>query len=100
MLPGGPYLEVSIKAIERYALPMATTKISLTLESTAAFLAEQAARRDGLSVSAWMSKFIHQNIHQHYPPKPYDGETLAVAELEHQNTVAELASGQGRRAAG
>jgi hypothetical protein len=93
-------LGVLIKAIERYALSMATTKISLTLESTAAFLAEQAARRDGLSVSAWMSKFIHQNIHQHYPPKPYDGEALAVAELEHQNTVAELASGPGRRAAG
>jgi hypothetical protein len=47
-----------------------------------------------------MSKLIHQNIHQYYPPKPYDGEALAVAELEHQNTVAELASGQGRRAAG
>jgi hypothetical protein len=75
---------------------MATTKMSLTLESTAAFLAEQAAHRDGLSVSAWVSKYIHQ----HYPPKPYDGEALAVAELEHQNTVAELVSGRGRRAAG
>ncbi len=79
---------------------MATTKISLTLEATAAFLAEQAARRDGLSVSAWMSKFIHQNIHQHYPPKPYDGEALAAAELEHQNAVAKRVSGRGRRAAG
>jgi hypothetical protein len=85
--------------MKRYALRMATTKMSLTLESTAAFLAEQAARRDGLSVSAWVSKFIHQNIHQHYPPKPYDGEALAVAELEHQNAVAERASGRGRRAA-
>ena len=79
---------------------MATTKISLTLESTAAFLAEQAARRDGLSVSAWLSQFIHQNIHQHYPPKPYDGEALAVADLEHQSAVAEQASGRSRRAAG
>ncbi len=83
-----------------YAPGMATTKMSLTLESTAAFLAEQAARRDGVSVSAWVSKFIHQNIHQHYPPNPYDGEALALAELEHQNTLAELASGRGRRAAG
>jgi hypothetical protein len=79
---------------------MATTKISLTLESTAAFLAEQAARRDGLSISAWISKFIHQNVHQHYPPEPYDGAALAVAELEHHNTVAELVSVRGRRAAG
>lgn len=79
---------------------MATTKVSLTLESTAAFLAEQAARRDGLSVSAWMSTFIHQNIHQHYPPKPYDGKALAMAELEHQHTAAELACGRDRRAAG
>jgi hypothetical protein len=79
---------------------MATTKMSLTLESTAAFLAEQAARRDGLSISAWVSKFIHQNIHQHYPPKPYDGEALAVAELEHQAVVADLASGWSRRATG
>lgn len=79
---------------------MATTKISLTLESTAAFLAEQAARRDGLSVSAWMSRFIHQNIHQHYPPKPYDGEALAVAELEHHTAVAQLASGRSRDASG
>ena len=86
--------------MERYALKIATTKMSLTLESTAAFLAEQAARRDGLSVSAWVSKFIHQNIHQHYPPKPYDGEALAVAELEQQNTAAELALGRRRRAAG
>jgi hypothetical protein len=38
-------------------------KISLTLKSIAAFLAEQAARRDGLSVSAWLSKLIHQTIH-------------------------------------
>ena len=50
--------------------------------------------------SAWLSKFIHQNIHQHYPPKPYDGEALAVAELEQQDTAAELVSGRGRRAAG
>lgn len=74
--------------------------MSLTLESTAAFLAEQAARRDGLSVSAWMSQFIHQNVHQHYPPRPYDGEALAVAELEHHDAAAELASGRSRRAAG
>ena len=86
--------------MKRYAPRMATTKMSLTLESTAAFLAEQAARRDGLSVSAWISKFIHQNIHQHYPPKPYDGEALALAELEHQNTMSERMSGRGRRAAG
>lgn len=79
---------------------MPTTKMSLTLEATAAFLAEQAARRDGLSVSAWLSKFIHQNIHQHYPPKPYDGEALAVADLDHQAVIAELVSGRGRRAAG
>jgi hypothetical protein len=39
-------LGVLIKVIERYALSMATTKISLTLESTAAFLAEQAAGVD------------------------------------------------------
>ncbi len=71
---------------------MATTKMSLTPESTAAFLAEQAARRDGLSVSAWISKFIHQDIHQHYPPKPYDAEALAIAELEHHNAVAKLVS--------
>ena len=79
---------------------MAAKKMSLTLEFTAAFLAEQAARRDGLSVSAWVSKFIHQNIHQHYSPTLFDGEALAVAELEHQSTVTELVSGRGRRAAG
>ena len=79
---------------------MATTKMSLTLESTAAFLAEQAARRDGLSVSAWISRFIHANIHQHYPPTPYDGEALAVAELEHQAAVSDLAPEWSRRAAG
>ncbi len=80
---------------------MATTKISLTLETTAAFLAEQAARRDGLSVSAWLSRFIHQNVHQHYPPKPRDDdEATAVAELEQQRTVEMLASDRGHRAAG
>lgn len=74
--------------------------MSLTLESTAAFLAEQAARRDGLSVSAWLSKFIHQNIHQHYPPKPYDGEGLAMIELEHLDAVGGAVSKPGRRATG
>jgi hypothetical protein len=52
--------------------------MSLTLESTAAFLAEQAARNDGLSVSAWLSKFIHKNIHQQYPRKPYGGLDLGL----------------------
>lgn len=79
---------------------MATTKMSLTLESTAAFLAEQAARREGLSVSAWISQFIHQNIHQHYPPAPYDAEALAVADMEHHTAAARLASGRGGRATG
>ncbi|MDQ3990515.1 MAG: hypothetical protein M3291_15250 [Actinomycetota bacterium] len=35
---------------------MATRKITVSLEETALSLAEQAAARDGLSMSAWLSR--------------------------------------------
>jgi hypothetical protein len=35
---------------------MATRKVTVSLDTVALGLAEQAARRDGLSVSAWLSR--------------------------------------------
>ncbi|MGH4014566.1 MAG: hypothetical protein ACRDSL_11715 [Pseudonocardiaceae bacterium] len=59
---------------------MATRKLSLSLDPVALFLAEQGAARDGISLSAWVSRLIRTAAPTRYPPAERDGEPLAQAD--------------------
>lgn len=59
---------------------MAMRKLSLSLDPVALFLAEQGAARDGISISAWVSRLIRAAAPARYPPAERDDEGLAQAD--------------------
>lgn len=63
---------------------MATVKKTLSLDAGAYQLAERAAKRDGISVSAWISRAARQEAVRvgAGPPSWEDAEAQALADEE------------------
>ncbi len=60
---------------------MATRKITVSLDATALFLAERAAARDGLSMSAWLSRAARREaVRTGAGPVVVDGLADALAD--------------------
>ncbi|MDQ3885774.1 MAG: hypothetical protein M3308_01840 [Actinomycetota bacterium] len=75
---------------------MAMRKLSLSMDPVAVFLAEQGAAREGISLSAWVSRLIRTAAPAGYPPAERDDQRLVQAD-EHDLQIIEA---NPRRAAG
>ena len=75
---------------------MAMRKLSLSLDPVALFLAEQGAARDGISISAWVSRLIRTAAPARYPPAERDDERLVHTDERETQIIAAAT----RRAAG
>jgi len=75
---------------------MAMRKLSLSMDTVALFLAEQGAARDGISISAWVSRLNRTAAPAQYPPAERDDETLAQAD----ERDLQIIKTETRRAAG
>lgn len=88
---------------------MATTKVTLSVDSVALSLAHRAAEIDGVSLSAVVSKILRRHILTDYGPAPGPSTTVdwhrdedqAAADLDLAEQAEHLdQDGQQRRAAG
>ena len=88
---------------------MATTKVTLSMDSVALSLAHRAAEMDGVSLSAVVSKILRRHILTDYGPPPgpdtaadwHRDEAQAAADLDLAEQAEHLdQDGRERRAAG
>ncbi|MFE3195890.1 hypothetical protein ACFXHA_43305 [Nocardia sp. NPDC059240] len=84
---------------------MATTKVTLSLDTVALSLAKAAADRSGASVSAVVSALLNRHLLTDYapvalPPDLAAEAAAAAADFELEAAAARYDDGRGMRAAG
>jgi hypothetical protein len=81
---------------------MATRKMTVTIDETTAVLAERSARREGLSVSAWLSRAARREaVRTGFGPMSVDANAVDKALADAQADEAEFGEAEREmRAAG